>query len=580
VVGTLAFAVLGAPASASTVGPKERASVTTAAPDGDRAATHAFLKADEELAKGILARTSTVEAAVTQAANTLGHECRGVLRGAPDESVLEEEGPSAPRPKLSGRAQGELARSELEKQTIEGEISETIFASVRRVLRGHYDAYISTVGRLAWSDPTINALVQQQTARLREDLVGPQIAVCPEMKAWAASGFHVLPPGSKHLEEAREARRKQTVQGDLQALLRPYEGPAERAIVRRIKVLSERFRERERTDESQSRAEYRMELALGERVSSFAEQRVAPIIAKGKTSAGTTFLIRAHVGKSLEGAGKHEVNVEIRERDGSGSSDGLCLSAGGRPHPSGQCSGPVGTIEFATPPGVRRVRVRLSNGRTVTVSVVRVPVKYGGPAGVFIDAFRGYHTYPVSAQELGHNGKVLRTVRLNQLRCRKERPGEAPSGPQFIDLATVTTPSGETLTIQGTLMRFDGHTEFSLGPQSIRGDSANGEELGQSKQFRWNLSTECAPHPYSLIDGILIAPGASVLVRTPIGLTPLTKVELTASTHAPGPLFYGVYPTPPTEIIVERSDGSILYAENIAAKATEETEFCEGYAEQ
>jgi hypothetical protein len=494
--------------------------------------------------------------------------------------MLEEEGASARRPALSGRAQGELARSELEKQTIDLEINETIFAPVYRVLHGPYDAYISTVDRLTWSDPTINALVRQETARLREDLDGPLVAACPDMKAWAASGFHHLPAASKRLEEAREARHKQTVQGDLKALLRPYEGPAERAIVRRIKVLSERFQERERTNESQSRAEYRMELALGERVSGFAEQRFAPVIAKGKTSAGTTFTIRALVGKTSSGSCKHEVDVEISQRDGSGSGGTLCLNTGARPHPSGNCSGPVGTIEFATPPAVRRVRVRFSNGRTVTVSVVQVPAKYGGPAGVFIDAFRGYHRYPVSGQELDQNGKVLHTVRLGQLRCRKERAGEAPSGPQFIDLATVTTPSGEPLTIQGTLMRFGGHTEFSLESQTTRGDSVNSEELGQSKPFRWNLSTECAPHSYSLIDGILTAPGASVLVRTPTGLTPLTKVELAASTHAPGPLFYGVYTTPPTEIIVERSDGSILYTENIAAKATEETEFCEGYVEQ
>lgn len=63
-------------------------------------------------------------------------------------------------------------------------------------------------------------------------------------------------------------------------------------------------------------------------------------------------------------------------------------------------------------------------------------------------------------------------------------------------------------------------------------------------------------------------------------LVSLTKVELAASTHVPGPLFYGVYPTPPTEIVVERSDGSVLCTESLAAKATEETEFCEGYAER
>lgn len=82
-----------------------------------------------------------------------------------------------------------------------------------------------------------------------------------------------------------------------------------------------------------------------------------------------------------------------------------------------------------------------------------------------------------------------------------------------------------------------------------------------------------------MLDGILLRPGASILVRTPAGLVPLTKVELAASIPAEGPLFYGVYATTPTEIVVERSNGSILYTESLAAKATEETEFCEGYAE-
>lgn len=582
VIGILAFAALPASAGAlAAFGSRERASVAASTP-GDRSATHTLLSAEEVLAKAILARTVAIEAAVVRGAKALGHECKGVLRGAPDESVLEEEGPSASTPTLSGRAQGELARSELEKQTIDLEISETSFAPVDRVLRSPYNAYIATVDRLTWSDPTINALVQQTAARLREDLAGPRVPVCPEMRAWAASGFHVLPPASKRLQEAREARSKQIVQGNLRSLLRPYEGPAEKAIVRHTTALRERFRERERMNESEPRAELDMELALGERVSRFAEQRVAPVIAKGHTSAGGTFVIRRRIGKSSRGSCKHEVDVEINERDGSGSGSNACLGEDARSRPSGSCSGPPGpveTIEFATPPAVRRVRVRFSNGRTVTASVAQIPTKEGGPAGLFIDAFRGYHPYPVSAQELDRKGKVLRTLSLNQLRCTKVPPGGPSGGPQFIDLATVTTPYGEPLTIQGTLLRFGGHTEFSLGPQSTRGNQVTSEELGQSKQFQWSLSTECAAHPYTLIDGILIAPDASVLVRTQAGLTPLTKVELAASTHAPGPLFYGVYTTPPTEIIVERSNGSTLYTENITAKATEETEFCEGYAE-
>ena len=31
--------------------------------------------------------------------------------------------------------------------------------------------------------------------------------------------------------------------------------------------------------------------------------------------------------------------------------------------------------------------------------------------------------------------------------------------------------------------------------------------------------------------------------------------------------------------VIEGADGSVLHSESLAAKATEETEFCEGYAE-
>ncbi len=576
VVGILAFALTtpaGALAAAS-----EPVGVVATAP-GDRAATRTLLKAEYELAKATLTHAVAARAAVARAAEGLGHECKGVLDGAPDESVIEEEeGPLASRPRLSGRTQGERARSEHEKQTIDLEIDETLFAAADRILRGPYQAFIATAERLTWSDPTINALVHQKTARLREDLIGPPVAVCAEMRTWAASGFHLLPPASKSLEESAEARSKQAVQGNLGVLLRPYESPAERAIIRRIDALKERPREKQRTDEAFLSADYHMELALGEKLSRFAEQQLAPVIGKGRTSAGTTFVIRASVGKSARRSCRHEVEIEVHEGNG-GSGGGVCLGKGARSHPSSSCSGPVETVELATPPDVRGARVQLSDGRTVTVSVVQVPANDGGPAGVFIDAFRGYNPYPVSVQELSRDGRVLRTVGLGRVRCTKEPVADGPGPPQFVNLATVMTPSGEPLNITGTLHRFRGQTEFFLGRQLGMRSSESGEEHGERHQFQWDLSSECAPHPYTLLDGILAPPGASVLVRTPAGLAPLTKVELAASMHAEGPLFYGVYTTPPTEIVVERSDGSVLYTESLAAKATEETEFCEGYAE-
>ena len=216
--------------------------------------------------------------------------------------MSEEEGPFASGPRLSGRAQGERARSEQEKQTIDLEIAETISAAAHRVLRGPYESFIATANRLGWSDPTINALVHQNAAQLRETLVGPRVAVCAEMRAWATSGFHGLPPGGKSLKEATEPRNTQPVQGNLEELLRPYEDPAARAIVQRTTALRERLREQERTNEAFSRAEFHMELALGEKPSRFAAQQLAPVIGKGRTAAGTTFVIRPSVAQRVSEA--------------------------------------------------------------------------------------------------------------------------------------------------------------------------------------------------------------------------------------------------------------------------------------
>jgi hypothetical protein len=553
------------------------ARIAVAAPN-DRAATQALLEADYRLAKSILVHFDATEAALARAAKTLGDECQGVLRGGPDESVLEE-GPSASRPRLSGRAQGELARSELEKQTIDVEISESLSAATDRVLRRSYEAYVGVVASLVWSNPTINAVLRERMARLREDIAVHTVSVCADMRAWAASGFHVLPPASKRLEEARQARNQPPVQDNLHSLLQPYEDAAGRKILRRETAVEERLRERERDDEVYARADYQMKRALGEKVSSFQQQQFAPVIARGRTSAGTTFVIRANVGEGHSRSCKHKVNVEVIEHDGSGSGGSVCIGEGAHSQPSSGCSGSVETLELATRPDVHAARFRLGDGHTLMIPVVHIPAKYGGPAGVIIDAFRGYNRHPVSLQELSASGKIIRTVDLKRARCTKQSMSEGPGPPQFVTLATTTTPTGEPLVIEATLMHFRGQTEFSLGPPPGTRSAELDEENNTSKQFQWSLSTECAPHPYTLIDGTLTPPGASVLVRTSAGLVALTKVELASSIHAPGPLFYGVYVTPPTEIVVERSDGTILYTESLVAKATEAAQFCEGYVE-
>ncbi len=62
-------------------------------------------------------------------------------------------------------------------------------------------------------------------------------------------------------------------------------------------------------------------------------------------------------------------------------------------------------------------------------------------------------------------------------------------------------------------------------------------------------------------------------------LVTLTKVPIAARLNSGGPLVYGVFAEIPSELVVRRRDGTVLYTESLAAKATEEAEYCAGYGE-
>lgn len=102
IVAILAF-TLPAPAGALAAASPSGRRVAAIAPV-DRAATDTLLNAEYELAKATQATIRTIGAVEARAAEELSHECKGVLDGVPDGSVIEEEGPSASEPRLSGRA--------------------------------------------------------------------------------------------------------------------------------------------------------------------------------------------------------------------------------------------------------------------------------------------------------------------------------------------------------------------------------------------------------------------------------------------------------------------------------------------
>ncbi len=556
----------------------QAASEPAAAPDpADAAATLAYLRAGYQLEQSILRNAAASRSAAASVSEQLGHECPGVLSGAPDE----EEGPPPSAATTPPRARGERKRTELQLQTIDEELRVAFEASAYKPDVAATESYAEQVSKLSWSNPTIAPLAQFEAAGSKEAVSPPTANVCADMKTWAQSGYHVLATASREFE-AEQAARFQAVrpEGSLGVLLKPYERSTARALIRKTATLHVKVT---KAFAGLSTTFSRLRRALGVPQSLFEARAQEPEAGHGSTDDGATFVVRS----APRAASSHAclaVSVTTERTSATSNSIGfgtsVCLSGDADRHPSTGCTNGIDSITAAVPASVRTVRLRLSNGRTITSKVVQVPRRDGGPGGVYVQDVRGYTTFPVSLTELNVSGGVVLVVKLRATRCRKESPTE---GPTFVNLVSGLTPEGESFTIEGTVVHF-GHDQTSFGVSVNLGagpqDTGEGEiRQGKPKAYASSLAVQCQPHQAAIVYGILSAPGDSVLARTSEGLVPLTSVVLASDLHAEGPLVYGVFSKVPLELVVRNSDGSTVYSESLVARANEETEFCAGYTE-
>jgi len=549
----------------------------TASATSDTKATHAYLQSTYELDQAVLHSAPAARSALTTTTEQISNECHGVLAGEPKEN----EGPPTEEHETP-RVRGERERSEVQQRAIEGELDQTIFSALDQPNRAAIETFAAQVAPLSWSDPRIAPLVHGETTRLEELLSPPPVEACADMKAWAQSGYHRLSPASREFEATQKASSKSIgPRGSLKSLLKPFEGPRDRVLIRQIHALRPKLSQ---ALAGFSQAIARLKRALGVPEDQFEERAREPVLGRGVTHAGTTFTVRPEpTGGPFGHSCRHPVGYEFEERTkngSSGSGSSVCLGDRSERQPSGSCGGDVATITAVVPASVRTVRLLLSNGQTISSRVVRIPKRYGGPGGIYLQAVRGYSPYPVSLTELDRNGHVVAIKKLGKIRCTREPPGIR--GPVFVDLATGTAPDGQPFTIQASIVHLGrGQTGFDLElPFGLHGGS-EGLTIGgpKPKAFPWSVGYECPPHEFSIVYGILAAPGDSVLARTAEGLVSLTKVAIAAKLHSGGPLVYGAFATLPSELVVRRSDGSTLYTESLAAKGKEDAEFCAGYAE-
>ena len=93
------------------------------------------------------------------------------------------------------------------------------------------------------------------------------------------------------------------------------------------------------------------------------------------------------------------------------------------------------------------------------------------------------------------------------------------------------------------------------------------------------MTTGCEPRAYAILFGVLSAPADTVLARSSGSLQPFQRVRIPASLHVRGVLAYIPLAAVPSEVLVRTPAGTTVLTENLAHRAREARETCEGEAE-
>jgi hypothetical protein len=545
-----------------------------AASSSDAQATHAYLVAQYRLVTTLLHEAAKTRGVESVAAKQIARACPGVVSGMPQESSVSRL--SSPSP----RVRGESARLAKQKKTIEEELDEAVEQPGDNSSRPAEEAYAAEVQGLSWSDPAIASALQAATAASLEAVSVPAPSFCADAKAWAQSGYRDLSAASREFEASRAARRnaKRTEARSL-TTLKLYENASDRALIAKTNTVQNKLMV---SAEAAVRTIINLDRIVGfPRVGTEEPKQVT--VGHGRTAAGTRFQVSS--GSSMLGSvGCHRSATVAYTRPGApevlivgGPNNPICLSSPHYRHPALFCEVGIETIQTAVPASVRSVRLVLADGRAIQSRVVRVPRRNGGPGGIYAQEIRGNKSHAVSLVELNASRSVVLTVRLPRYRCvkRGNEPGELLAAP---DLASGRTPEGETFAIS-SFGSFNNEPSLSVDVGVKPNLNEPAIEPGASKPFSWSLSIGCAPHPYAILYGILAPPGKSVVAQTTQGAVALNMVPVPSRIHANGPLAYGVFSALPSELTVLTANGSTVYTENLQAKNTEATQFCEGYAE-
>lgn len=578
---------------------------TSSVSPADIAATHAYLQAAYTYEQAVVANAGASKAAFESTASTIGAECPGVLANAPPQRFALFAGPQSPR---TARAIGEANRRERQLNELEDELDEAPQLAFQQPNRQAAATFASALAPLSWSNPKITKLVQQSAAGLKQLTALALPAVCADMRAWVASDYRTLSPATKQfLSEFVPLAGGALAPLLLGRLMKPYEGPAEKILMGKIRqaIVNDLISEGKSFRIAQLSHTLGIPSSFSETLTNVKTHRV--VIGHGRTAVGESYTVSAVETSGSRVNGDHpkecqvEVEIKVHRDNGvnfsSGSSVGGCQSPRGRSESSVNCNEGLLTIRAFTLPRTRHVVLHLSNGRTIDSRPVLLRRGQGGPGGLYYQVVRGPSPIPVSLAELDAHGRTMRREKLNRIvECTKPTLRYLPGGLRTLVHDTVPQ-GGPAFSIVGQHYRFLGHTYFEatlqMGPTGEErpfGTGGSSESLGtivfvgpgssrRPGPFSRKQQTGCQPHPYAIVYGLLKAPGATVMAKVNGKTQELRRIPIPKSMHTHDTLVYGVLPTLPEELLIRSTRGKTIFTENLGSAGKEATETCEGEAE-
>lgn len=581
----------------------------------DRAATHAYLLASNAWTEAQLANLAQSSAAMEATASRIADECPGVLTGAPPPEEKIGSFKLGTLVRQSGRVIGEHQRESSQRSELQLELTIALSDSQIGPDRAAAEAFSSAVKPLRWSSPIITALVQIIASESQGELGVPTPNVCADMSSWVSSGYKTLSAGSKAFGAQTAALVKQAFELFALALsgalpsspnfLSKYENAPDRALAHHTEALDARL---QKASKAQSEVLKRLERTVGlpapKTFKPLFPRKKPKTIARGRTAAGTNFVVLATPpSKKLRNA-RCTTEVSITESSRptggllsilSGGSPERCLSRSHvTPDPSVNCNAGLLTVEASLLPGARSVRLRLSDGRTITSPAIIVPARLGGPAGLYYQVVRGPSPIPVSLTEFDGSGNTLTVLKLPRVvECTKRLIKFFPGG--NVRLVHGSVRQGPSFTIRAEHFRELGQAHFELkfevsneeegflglgaGGAGAALEEGIGSQRGGAETFEAHSSTGCKPQPYAIVYGLLKNPHDTVLAQVSGNLVPLKEVAIPARMHAGGVLAYGVFTPLPTALVTRNASGKTISTVNLSGAAQTTTETCEGEAE-